>query len=57
MQAAATGALSAAERSYPKSEAKSGGQEEQTHLQGVVVARAQEGLEEHFHFQGQEGRW
>ena len=57
MQAAATGALSAAERSYPKSEAKSGGQEEQTHLQGVVVARAQEGLEELSHIEDQEVWW
>ena len=30
---------------------------EQPHVQGVVAARAQEGLEEPFHIQGQEGRW
>ena len=53
--AAATGALSVAERSYPTSEARSGGREEQPHIHGVVAARAQEGLEELFHVQGQEG--
>ena len=35
------------------SEAKGNGQEEQPHLQGAVAARAQEGLEELFHVQGQ----
>ena len=43
-----------ADRSYPMPEAKGSGQEEQHHLQGAVVARAQEGLEELFHVQGQE---
>ena len=37
-------------------EARGGGQEEQPHIQGVVAARAQEGLEELLHIQGQEGR-
>ena len=59
-----------AERSYPRSEVRGGGQEElphtrgqglqleeQPHVQGVVAALAQEGLEELFHVQGQEGRW
>ena len=71
-QAAATGALSAAERSYPasevrgggweelphapKTEAKGGGGEEQPQVQGAVAARAQEGLEELSHVEGQEGR-
>ena len=34
----------------------SDGQEEQPHVQGAVAARAQEGLEELFHVEGQEGR-
>ena len=38
------------------SEAKGGGREEQPHLQGAVAARAQEGLEELFHVQGQKGQ-
>ena len=67
--AAAPGALSTAERSYPTSEASGGGQEEppcvwgqgsdqeeQPHVQGVVAASAQEGLEEPSHVEGQEGR-
>ena len=33
-----------------------GDQEEQPHAQGVVAARAQEGLEEPSHVEGQEGR-
>ena len=44
-----------AERSYPTSEARGGSQEEQPHVQGAVAAWAQEGLEELFHVQGQEG--
>ena len=39
----------AAERSYPASEARGGGQEEQPHIQGAVAAEAPEGLEELFH--------
>ena len=56
MVAAASGALSVAE-SYPASEARGGGWEEQPHAQGVVAVRAQEGLEELSHVEGQEGRW
>ena len=33
--------------------ARGGGREEQPHLQGAVAVRAQEGLEELFHVQGQ----
>ena len=46
----------AARRTYPTPEARGGGQEEQPHLQGAVAARAQKGLEELFHVQGQKGR-
>ena len=45
-----------AERSYSTSEARDGGREEQPHVQGAVAAREQEGLEELFHVQSQEGR-
>ena len=61
------------ERSYPESEVRGGGREElphaptpkargsgwedQPHVQGAVAARAQEGLEELSHIEGQEGRW
>ena len=38
------------------SEARDGGWEEQPHAQGVVAVRAQEGLEEPSHAEGQEGR-
>ena len=41
----------------PPPEARGGGREEQPYIQGVVAAWAQEGLEELFHIQGQEGRW
>ena len=44
-------------RSYPTSEARGSGWEEQPHVQGPVAARAPEGLEELFHIQGQAGRW
>ena len=37
-------------------EARGGGQEEQPHVQGAVAVRAQEGLEELLHVQGQEGQ-
>ena len=47
----------AAKRSYPKSEVRGSGREEQPHVQGVMAAWAQEGLEELFHFQDQEGWW
>ena len=46
----------AAGRSYPTSEARGSGREDQPHLQGAVAVRAQEGLEELFHIQGQKGR-
>ena len=39
----------------PKSEVRDGSQEEQPHIQGAVAARAQEGLEELSHVEGQEG--
>ena len=45
-----------AERSYPVSEVRGGGWEEQPQVQGAVAAQAQKGLEELFHVQGQEGR-
>ena len=45
----------AAERSYPPPEARDGGPGEQPHTQGAVAAQAQEGPEELFHVQGQEG--
>ena len=48
--------FNAAERSYPRSEARGRGLEEQSHDQGEVAAQAQEGLEELFHIQGQEGQ-
>ena len=40
----------------PNAEARGGGREEQSHVQGAVAARAQEGLEELSHVEGQEGR-
>ena len=43
-------------RSYPASEVRGGGQEDQPHIQGAVAARAQEGLEELSHVEGQERR-
>ena len=49
-------ALSVAERSYPASEARGGGQEDQPHAQGAMAMWAQEGLEELSHVEGQEGR-
>ena len=44
-------------RTYPMPKARGGSQEEQPNLQGVVAVRAQEGLEELSHVEGQEGRW
>ena len=44
-------------RSNPKLKARGSGREEQPHIQGVVAVRAQEGLEEPSHVEGQEGRW
>ena len=40
----------------PTPEARGGGQEDQPHIQGAVATPAQEGLEELFHVEGQEGR-
>ena len=37
-------------------EVRGGSREEQPHVQGVVAAWVQEGLEELFHIQGQKGR-
>ena len=45
----------AAKRSYPTPEARGGGREDQPHIQGAVAVRAQEGLEELSHVEGQEG--
>ena len=38
-------------------EVRGGSREELPHVQGAVAVRAQEGLEELLHVQGQEGRW
>ena len=46
----------AAGRSNPTPEARGSGREDQPHVQGSVAARAQEGLEELSHVEGQEGR-
>ena len=46
----------AAKKSYPMSKVRGGGREEKPHDQGAVAVRVQEGLEELFHVQGQEGR-
>ena len=37
-------------------EARGDGMKDQSHVQGAVAARAQEGLEELLHVQGQEGQ-
>ena len=39
----------------PTPEARAGGQEDQPHVQGAMAARAQQGLEELSHVEGQEG--
>ena len=41
----------------PMPEARVGVREDQPHFQGAVAVRAQEGLEELSHVEGQEGRW
>ena len=41
----------------PKPETRGGGREDQPHIQGGMAARAQEGLEELSHVEGQEGQW
>ena len=46
----------AAGRSNPTPEARGSGREVQPHVQGAVAVRAQEGLEELSHVEGQEGR-
>ena len=46
----------AAGRSYPTPKVRDSGREEQPHVQEAVAARAQKGLEELLHIQGQEGR-
>ena len=48
--------IGTAERSYPTPEVRGSGREKQSHVQGVVAARVQEGLEELLHVQGQEGQ-
>ena len=47
----------AAKRSYPASEVRGRGWEDQPHIEGAVAERAQEGLAELSHIEGQEGRW
>ena len=44
-----------ARRTYPTPKARGCGREEKPHVQGAMAARAQEGLEELFHLQGQKG--
>lgn len=44
-----------ANRSYPASEVRGSGWEEQPHVQGAVAAQVQEDLEEPSHVEGQEG--
>ena len=41
--------------SYPVSEVRGGGREDQPHIQGAVAERAQEGLEELSYIESQEG--
>ena len=41
----------------PKPKASGGGRQEQPHVQGAMAARAQEGLEELSHVEGQEEWW
>ena len=43
-------------RSNRSTEARGGGREDQPHVQGAVAARAQKGLEELSHIEGQEGQ-
>ena len=47
----------AAGRRHPTPEARGRGWKEQPHIEGTVVARAQEGLQELSHVEGQEGQW
>ena len=43
------------ESTYPTSEARGGGREDQPHIQGAVAVWVQEGLEELLHVQGRRG--
>ena len=45
-----------AKRSYQTPEARGGGREELSHVQGAAAAQAQEGPEELLHVQGQGGQ-
>ena len=47
----------AARRSNPTPEARGSGQEVQSHVQGAMAVRVQEGQEELSHIEGQEGQW
>ena len=51
------GAGAAAGWNYPMPETRGGGLKDQPNIQEVVAAWAQEGLEELFNVEGQEGRW
>ena len=51
------GGCGRAERSNPTPKARGSSWEDQPHVQGAVAARAQEGLEELSHVEGQEGLW
>ena len=46
-----------AKKSYPASEVRGGGRQEQLHIQEAVAVRAQEGLKEPSHVEGQEVQW
>ena len=50
-----TEARGGGQEEQPMPEARGGGQEDQPHVQGAMATRAQEGLEELFHVEGQEG--
>ena len=50
-------AMGGGREELPQPEARGSGQEDQPHIQGAVAARAQEGLEELSHVEGQEGQW
>ena len=47
----------AAWRSHPAPEARGNDREEQPHVKGAVAVRAQEGLKEPSHVEGQEVQW
>ena len=49
------GAMAGRSSSMP--ETRGGSRDDQPHLQGALAARAQEGLEELSHVEGQEGQW